>query len=94
MHVNPFGLQKSEEYRNDLHQLSFCYRANLTEDTGNIELTVDEVQDGLTHEWVDLEKPLQSMEKKVAAYQRVREVYQATRHVLRQDFSQYHVGRL
>ena len=53
----------SEEYRNDLHQISFCYRASLTEDTGKIELTADEVEDGLTHEWVDVKKALQSMEK-------------------------------
>ncbi|TVY52439.1 hypothetical protein LSUE1_G010363, partial [Lachnellula suecica] len=45
----------TEEWRNDLHQISYCYRARLLEDTGAPELTDDEVADGLRHEWVSVE---------------------------------------
>jgi 8-oxo-dGTP pyrophosphatase MutT (NUDIX family) len=41
-----------EEWRNDLHHFSYCYVASIVEDTGLIELTEEEVGDGLglTHE--------------------------------------------
>ncbi|KAF2669862.1 hypothetical protein BT63DRAFT_423842 [Microthyrium microscopicum] len=50
-----------EEWRNDLHQFSYCYRATLVKDTGNVELTEDEVEDGLKHEWVSVESALEKM---------------------------------
>ena len=47
-----------EEWRNELHQLSYCYRAQLKEDTGDVQLTEEEVQDGLKHQWCDAEEAL------------------------------------
>ncbi|KAJ5109283.1 hypothetical protein N7456_005958 [Penicillium angulare] len=40
---------QSEEWRNDLHQISFCYSARLVEDTGRPELTDLESSEGLSH---------------------------------------------
>lgn len=40
---------QSEEWRNDLHQISFCYSARLVEDTGRPELTDVESSEGLSH---------------------------------------------
>ncbi|KFY90848.1 hypothetical protein V500_04918 [Pseudogymnoascus sp. VKM F-4518 (FW-2643)] len=37
----------TEEYRNDLHQMSFCYVADVVDDSGSPNLTEDEVSDGL-----------------------------------------------
>ncbi|GAB1311846.1 hypothetical protein MFIFM68171_02056 [Madurella fahalii] len=51
----------SEEFRHHLHQFSYCYRASLLEDTGKPELTEEEVDDGLCHEWVPLDKALEIM---------------------------------
>jgi 8-oxo-dGTP diphosphatase len=35
----------TEEFRNDLHQISFCYCADLVDDTGAPSLTDEEIQD-------------------------------------------------
>jgi 8-oxo-dGTP diphosphatase len=51
----------TEEYRHDLHQISYCYRAKLLEKTGKPELTEDEVVDGLSHEWVSVAEALELM---------------------------------
>jgi 8-oxo-dGTP diphosphatase len=51
----------TEEWRNDLHQISYCYRAHLVEDTGIPELTEDEVVDGLKHEWTSVEAAIEKM---------------------------------
>ncbi|KAK4184257.1 NUDIX domain-protein [Podospora australis] len=53
-----------EEYRNDLHQISYCYRATLLDEGDSSsapELTEDEVADGLSHEWVSVGKELEIM---------------------------------
>ena len=42
-------LSAVEEWRNDLHQISCCYRARLVDNSGVPELTDDEVVDGLQH---------------------------------------------
>ncbi|EHL00514.1 putative Diphosphoinositol polyphosphate phosphohydrolase 3-beta [Glarea lozoyensis 74030] len=42
-------LGATEEWRNDLHQLSYCYNAKVIEDTGVLELTELEIGEGLTH---------------------------------------------
>ncbi|EPE33228.1 Nudix [Glarea lozoyensis ATCC 20868] len=47
-------LGATEEWRNDLHQLSYCYNAKVIEDTGVLELTELEIGEGLTHQWVDV----------------------------------------
>ena len=51
----------SEEFRFHLHQFSYCYCASLIEDTGKPELTEEEVDDGLCHEWVPIEQALEIM---------------------------------
>lgn len=51
----------TEEFRNDLHQISYCYAAHLVEDTGAIELTDDELVDGLQHEWVSVRAAIAKM---------------------------------
>jgi 8-oxo-dGTP diphosphatase len=50
-----------EEWRNDLHQFSHLYSADLTEDTGRVELEEDEIEDGLKHEWVSVDDALVKM---------------------------------
>ena len=62
--VDESCLATTEEWRNDLHQISYCYRAHLLEDTGAPELTHDEVADGLRHEWVTVEVALKKMEER------------------------------
>jgi len=56
-------LATSEEWRDDLHQTSFCYVASLKEDTGNPKLTTLEASEGLTHRWVSLPDALEKMRK-------------------------------
>ena len=51
----------TEEWRNDLHQISYCYAARLVEDTGAIELTEDELVDGLQHEWISIRAAIEKM---------------------------------
>lgn len=50
-----------EEWRNDLHQFSYCYVGKLVDDTGVIELTEEEVEDGLKHEWMSIGTALGKM---------------------------------
>ena len=51
----------TEEWRSDLHQISYCYATKLVEDTGAIELTDDELVDGLQHEWVSVWAAIEKM---------------------------------
>lgn len=51
----------AEEYRHDLHQISYCYLARLLDRTGKPALTEEEVADGLSHEWVSVDKALEVM---------------------------------
>jgi ADP-ribose pyrophosphatase YjhB (NUDIX family) len=51
----------TEEFRNDLHQVSYCYRAHLFDKDGKPELTEDEVADGLSHGWASVKDALQQM---------------------------------
>jgi 8-oxo-dGTP pyrophosphatase MutT (NUDIX family) len=48
----------TEEWRFDLHQISYCYEARVVEDTGKLELTEEEVEEGLKHEWSDIGEAL------------------------------------
>ncbi|KAK6330806.1 hypothetical protein TWF718_003005 [Orbilia javanica] len=50
-----------EEWRNDLHQISYCYVGSVTDDSGRPELTEDEVLDGLVHEWAPVHEALHKM---------------------------------
>ena len=52
----------TEEWRGNLHQMSYCYAAHLVEDTGAIELTDDELVDGLQHEWVSVRAAIEKMQ--------------------------------
>lgn len=56
-------LAQSEEWRNDLHQISYCYMAKLTEDTGSSELTEMEASEGLTHRWESPQDALDAMKE-------------------------------
>ncbi|KAK4099851.1 hypothetical protein N658DRAFT_508252 [Parathielavia hyrcaniae] len=63
-HVSVQGggvLATAEEFRNDLHQVSYCYRATLLDETGRPDLTEEEIADGLSHAWVPVEKALDIM---------------------------------
>ncbi|CAF9935136.1 hypothetical protein IMSHALPRED_010120 [Imshaugia aleurites] len=51
----------TEEWRNDLHQTSYCYAARLVEHTGATELTEDELVDGLQHEWISIRAAIEKM---------------------------------
>ena len=42
----------TEEFRRHNHQVSFCYRADLVEDTGRLDLTEEELEDELTCCWM------------------------------------------
>ena len=43
----------TEEWRGGLHQWSFCYRGVVVDGAGGrVELTEEEVEDGLGHEWI------------------------------------------
>jgi 8-oxo-dGTP diphosphatase len=53
---------KCEEFRNDLHQMSFCYFAILIEDTGRRALTDQEMAEGLTHSWVSVQEAVKLMQ--------------------------------
>lgn len=51
----------TEEWRDDLHQISHCYGASLAHDTGKTELTSPEEQEGLKHEWAPVEEAVEKM---------------------------------
>ena len=44
----------TEEWRDDLHQISYAYAAVVVEDKGQVALTEEEKADGLQHEWLPL----------------------------------------
>ncbi|CAF9907678.1 MAG: hypothetical protein ALECFALPRED_003749 [Alectoria fallacina] len=50
-----------EEYGGHLHQISYCYCAELVADTGVMALTDHEVVEGLEHVWVSVERALEMM---------------------------------
>ncbi|KAI1183708.1 NUDIX hydrolase domain-like protein [Nemania serpens] len=51
----------TEEFRNDLHQISYVYVADVVDASGRPELTAEELVDGLTHEWVPARQALDKM---------------------------------
>jgi 8-oxo-dGTP diphosphatase len=55
------ALRQWRSGENDLHQISYCYRASLIDDTGMPQLTNDEVLDGLKHEWASVEGAIEKM---------------------------------
>jgi len=56
-------LAMAEEWRNDLHQISFCLIGRLLEDLGATDLTEDEIADGLKHQWVTVQGAIQKMKE-------------------------------
>ncbi|KAK2732444.1 hypothetical protein FQN55_004103 [Onygenales sp. PD_40] len=60
IHSNDY-FATTEEFRHHLHQFSYCYRADLLNDTGKPTLTEEEISDGFTHSWMAVEKALEVM---------------------------------
>jgi 8-oxo-dGTP diphosphatase len=70
----------TEEYRNDLHQISYCYSADLVNDAGAPNLTEDEIQDKLQHQWLPVEEAKKLMAaaeptSKLGQYIKERDIY-------------------
>lgn len=51
----------TEEFRFHLHQTSYCYLADVLDDTGEPCLTEEELADGFIHEWINIYKALEVM---------------------------------
>jgi 8-oxo-dGTP diphosphatase len=51
----------TEEFRNDLHQISYCYCADLVDDSRKPTLTEDEISDKLSHSWMPVEEAKRAM---------------------------------
>jgi 8-oxo-dGTP pyrophosphatase MutT (NUDIX family) len=51
----------TEEYRNSLHQISYCYIADVINATGSPCLTKEECIEGLSHQWMSIDKALEVM---------------------------------
>ncbi|KAL7939063.1 NUDIX hydrolase domain-like protein [Trichoderma chlorosporum] len=58
---NSSCIATTEEYRNDLHQISYCYVADVIDDTGSPVLTEQERAEGLCHEWMSIDKALEAL---------------------------------
>lgn len=56
-----------EEYRNDfkLHQISYCFIADLIGEKGETKLEPDEIADGFQPEWMSLETAIKTLESEV-----------------------------
>jgi 8-oxo-dGTP pyrophosphatase MutT (NUDIX family) len=51
----------TEEFRFHLHQISFCYLADVLDDTGEPCLTEEELADGFIHQWMSVDRALEVM---------------------------------
>lgn len=51
----------TEEWRNDLHQISHRHRACLVDVTGVPDLTEDELADGFEHQWASVPAVIEKM---------------------------------
>ncbi|OBT60548.1 hypothetical protein VE03_10165 [Pseudogymnoascus sp. 23342-1-I1] len=70
----------TEEYRNDLHQMSYCYVADVLDDSGSPSLTTDEISDGLGHLWLSVDEAKSRMAKaepksELGLYIKERDIY-------------------
>jgi 8-oxo-dGTP diphosphatase len=70
----------TEEFRHDLHQISYCYFADLIDATGKPDLTAEEREDGLSHSWIPFDKALEVMTaaeptSELGRYIRERDIY-------------------
>jgi 8-oxo-dGTP diphosphatase len=52
-----------EEWRNDLHQISYCYVTYVLKDTGATSLTQEEIDEGLEHRWVHVNAAIKLMKE-------------------------------
>jgi len=51
-----------EEWRNDLHQISYCYMAKMIKDTGAPDLTELEKSEGLSFQWYSPTEAIELMQ--------------------------------
>lgn len=51
----------TEEFRFHLHQISYCYLADVLDDTGEPCLTEEELADGFTHQWMNIYEAMEIM---------------------------------
>ncbi len=51
----------TEEFRFHQHQISYCYLADVVDDTGEPCLTEEELADGFVHQWMTINKALEAM---------------------------------
>lgn len=70
----------AEEYRNDLHQMSYCYVADVVDDSGSPSLTKHEISVGLGHLWLSVEEAKSKMTEaeprsELALYIKERDIY-------------------
>lgn len=70
----------TEEFRNDLHQISYCYIADVLDTSGNPSLTEEEHIDGLSHRWMPVNEALETMTlaeptSEIGRYIQERDVY-------------------
>lgn len=48
----------TEEFRNDLHQISYCYIADVLNTSDNPSLTQEGLVDGISHRWLPVNEAL------------------------------------
>ncbi|UKZ65079.1 uncharacterized protein TrAtP1_006281 [Trichoderma atroviride] len=70
----------TEEFRDDLHQISYCYIADVLDISGNPSLTEEERIDGLSHRWMPVNKALETMNlaeptSELGRYIQTRDIY-------------------
>ncbi|EHK25008.1 uncharacterized protein TRIVIDRAFT_220443 [Trichoderma virens Gv29-8] len=51
----------TEEFRFHQHQISYCYLADVVDDTGEPSLTEEELADGFVHQWMTVDRALEAM---------------------------------
>ncbi|KAL7944574.1 NUDIX hydrolase domain-like protein [Trichoderma barbatum] len=51
----------TEELHNNLYQISYCYLADILDATGSPSLTEEERADGLSHQWMPINKALEAI---------------------------------
>ncbi|KAL7932634.1 NUDIX hydrolase domain-like protein [Trichoderma chlorosporum] len=51
----------TEEFRFHLHQTSYCYLADVVDDSGEPCLTEEELADGFVHQWMTVNRALEAM---------------------------------
>ncbi|KAM0464080.1 hypothetical protein ACHAO4_000807 [Trichoderma viride] len=51
----------TEEFRFHLHQISYCYLADVLDDTAEPCLTEEELADGFTYQWMDIYRAMEIM---------------------------------